>query len=106
MRLCFSTNKHFLDELLDKSKFYLQNNLSNSPNFSKIEKNIKTNNHENLNDGDGSLCTQFFLMSLDIINSKIFKSHSLFDEKAAPESIYKNVFDSKSIAKNNVLLFS
>ena len=106
MRLCLSTNKHFLDEFLDKFKFYLQNNLSDSPNFSKIQKNIKTNNHENFNDGDGSLCTQFFLMSLDIINSKILKSPSLFEKKAPPESICENFFISKSIAKNNVLLFS
>ena len=48
--------------------------------------------NESLNDVSNSLYTQWYLMLLDIIDSKILKPPSLIKKKAPPENIGKNLF--------------
>ena len=50
---------------------------------------------ESLNDADNSLYTQWYLMSLDIIDSKILLPPRLAKKRAPPKSICKISFNNK-----------
>ena len=85
---------------------YRQNKLSDSPTFSRIhllamkKRNLKQTVillHESLNDAENSLCTQWYSIPLDIIDSKILKPPTLVKKKTPP--ICKIFFDNKKIEK-------
>ena len=70
------------DEFLDGFEFHHQNKLFDSPSFSRIhllatkKRNLKQTAiplNENINDVNNFLYTQWYLMSLELIDSKILK---------------------------------
>ena len=99
------------NEFISKFKYHLQNKLPETPNFSRTQLlSMKKSNlkktvallNDNLNNTNNSVYSQWYLMAMDIIDSKIFKPPPVIKKKTPPKNICKIFFDNKAVELINL----
>ena len=99
------------NEFITKFKHHLHNKLPETPNFSRTNLlSMKKCNlrktaallSDNLNNANNAMYSQWYLMALDIIDSKILKPPPVNKKKAPPKNVCKVFFDNKAVEQINL----